>query len=381
MVPPYGSPTSTPTGAQALAAELGGEAWTLDLTDRDSLAGLEISTDILINNAGIQHVSPIPDFDPEMFRRILMIMVEAPFLLIRAALPGMYQRGFGRIVNISSVHGLRASEYKSAYVTAKHGLEGLSKVTALEGAAHGVTSNCINPGYVRTPLVEKQIADQARTHGIEESEVVEKIMLAHSAIKRLVEPEEVASLVGWLVGPDAGMVTGRLVHDGRRLERAMIDRGGSDRPDATKPWTSRSAADRCGSGSGGPRPVAPVLAVHGITANHLAWQLVAEALPDLRIVAPDLRGRGRSSELPGPYGFDQHADDLAQLIDQLGLGPVPVVGHSMGGFVAMAVAHRHPDLISAVLLLDGGLPFVVGPELILTSWWPPRSARRWSDSS
>ena len=177
------------------------------LTDPETLAGLEIRTDILINNAGIQHVRPIPDFDPELFRRILMIMVEAPFLLIRAALPGMYQRGFGRIVNISSVHGLRASEYKSAYVTAKHGLEGLSKVTALEGAPHGVTSNCVNPGYVRTPLVEKQIADQSRTHGIEESEVVEKIMLAHSAIKRLVEPEEVASLVGWLVGPDAGMVT------------------------------------------------------------------------------------------------------------------------------------------------------------------------------
>jgi len=195
-------------GAQALASELGGDAWTLDLTDREALAGLEISSDILINNAGIQHVSPILDFDPEMFRRILMIMVEAPFLLIRAVLPGMYQQGFGRIVNISSVHGLRASEYKSAYVTAKHGLEGLSKVTALEGAEQGVTSNCINPGYVRTPLVEKQIVDQARTHGIDESEVVEKIMLAHSAIKRLVEPDEVASLVGWLVGPDAGMVTG-----------------------------------------------------------------------------------------------------------------------------------------------------------------------------
>jgi 3-hydroxybutyrate dehydrogenase len=137
-----------------------------------------------------------------------MIMVESPFRLIRAALPGMYDRGFGRIVNISSVHGLRASEFKSAYVTAKHALEGLSKVTALEGGPHGVTSNCINPGYVRTPLVEKQIADQARTHGIEESEVVQQVMLSHNAIKRLVEPEEVASLVGWLVGPDAGMVTG-----------------------------------------------------------------------------------------------------------------------------------------------------------------------------
>ena len=108
-----------------------------------------------------------------------------------------------------------------------------------------------------------------------------------------------------------------------------------------------------------------VLAIHGITANHLAWGLIAEALPDLRIVAPDLRGRGRSSGLPGPYGFDQHADDLARLIDQLGIGPVPVVGHSMGGFVAVATAHRHPELISGVLLLDGGLPFVLGPDVDL----------------
>jgi pimeloyl-ACP methyl ester carboxylesterase len=115
-----------------------------------------------------------------------------------------------------------------------------------------------------------------------------------------------------------------------------------------------------GTGAG-----APVLAVHGITANHLAWQLVAEALPDLRIIAPDLRGRGRSSGLPAPYGMAQHADDLAQLIDQLGLGPVPIVGHSMGGFVAVTTAHRHPDLISGVLLLDGGLPFVVSPEVDL----------------
>jgi 3-hydroxybutyrate dehydrogenase len=135
-------------------------------------------------------------------------MLESPFLLIRAALPGMYERGFGRVINISSVHGLRASPFKSAYVAAKHGLEGLSKVTALEGGPHGVTSNCIDPAYVRTPLVEKQIADQARVHGIPEDEVVPRIMLTESAIKRLVEPEEVASLALWLAGPDAGMVTG-----------------------------------------------------------------------------------------------------------------------------------------------------------------------------
>jgi 3-hydroxybutyrate dehydrogenase len=164
--------------------------------------------DILINNAGIQRVSPMEELDPEVFHRMLMIMVEAPFRLIRSALPYMYAQGYGRIVNISSVHGLRASAYKSAYVTTKHALEGLSKVTALEGGPHGVTSNCVNPGYVRTPLVEQQIADQARIHRIAESEVLETIMLTHNAIKRLVEPEEVAALVGWLVGPDAAMVTG-----------------------------------------------------------------------------------------------------------------------------------------------------------------------------
>jgi 3-hydroxybutyrate dehydrogenase len=120
----------------------------------------------------------------------------------------MYRQGFGRIVNISSVHGLRASPYKSAYVAAKHGLEGLSKVTALEGGPRGVTSNCVNPSYVRTPLVEKQIADQARIHGLAEDEVVEKVMLTESAIKRLIEPDEVADLVAWLAGPSAGYVNG-----------------------------------------------------------------------------------------------------------------------------------------------------------------------------
>jgi 3-hydroxybutyrate dehydrogenase len=194
--------------AGQVAAEIGGEAWRLDLADPASLDGLRLDVDVLVNNAGIQRVSPIESFDPAAFHDILMIMVESPFRLVRAALPAMYARGYGRIVNVSSVHGLRASEFKSAYVTAKHALEGLSKVTALEGGPHGVTSNCVNPGYVRTPLVEKQIADQARTHGIEESEVVEKIMLTHSAIKRLLEPEEVAGLVAWLVGPDASMVTG-----------------------------------------------------------------------------------------------------------------------------------------------------------------------------
>jgi 3-hydroxybutyrate dehydrogenase len=194
--------------ARRVAADLGAEAWEVDLSDTRALADLALEADILVNNAGIQHVSPIEQFDPERFETIIRIMLEAPFLLIRAVVPGMYEQGFGRIINLSSVHGIRASAFKSAYVAAKHGLEGLSKVTALEGGPHGVTSNCIDPGYVRTPLVEKQIADQARLHGIPESEVVEKVMLTESAIKRLVEPTEVASLALWLAGPDAGMVTG-----------------------------------------------------------------------------------------------------------------------------------------------------------------------------
>ena len=194
--------------AQSVADGVGGEAWAVDLSDTAALDDLTLDVDILVNNAGVQHVSPIEDFAPERFSFILRLMLEAPFLLIRAALPGMYERGFGRVINVSSVHGLRASAYKSAYVAAKHGLEGLSKVTALEGGPRGVTSNCIDPGYVRTPLVEKQIADQARVHGIPEEEVLANVMLTESAIKRLVEPSEVASLALWLAGDTAGMVTG-----------------------------------------------------------------------------------------------------------------------------------------------------------------------------
>jgi 3-hydroxybutyrate dehydrogenase len=194
--------------AATVAAEIGGESWQVDLSDTDALGSLTLDVDILVNNAGIQHVSPIESFDPARFRLIMTLMLESPFLLIRAALPHMYSNGFGRIINISSVHGVRASEFKSAYVAAKHGLEGLSKVTALEGGPRGVTSNCVNPGYVRTPLVEKQIADQAALHGIAESDVVEKVMLTESAIKRLLEPSEVADLVLWLSGDSAGMVTG-----------------------------------------------------------------------------------------------------------------------------------------------------------------------------
>jgi 3-hydroxybutyrate dehydrogenase len=201
--------------AKRVADEVGGTAVTADLSDLDGIDGLDLDVDVLVNNAGLQHVAPVHEFPPDRFSYILRLMLEAPFRLARGALPHMYARGWGRVVNISSVHGLRASPYKSAYVAAKHGLEGLSKVIALEGAEHGVTSNCVNPAYVRTPLVEGQIADQARTHGISEDEVVEQVMLAPAAIRRLIEPEEVAEAVAYLCSPAAQSVTGSsLVLDG-----------------------------------------------------------------------------------------------------------------------------------------------------------------------
>jgi 3-hydroxybutyrate dehydrogenase len=195
--------------ARAAAGELGGEAVAADLTDMAVVDALDCAgVDILVNNAGFQHVAPIAEFPPETFAAIMRIMVEAPFRLLRRVLPGMYERGFGRVVNISSVHGLRASPYKVAYVTAKHALEGMSKVTALEGAPHGVTSNCVNPAYVRTPLVERQIADQARVHGLDPEQVVRDVMLAPAAIRRLIEPDEVAEAVAYLCSPKASMITG-----------------------------------------------------------------------------------------------------------------------------------------------------------------------------
>ncbi|MEU4871521.1 3-hydroxybutyrate dehydrogenase [Streptomyces sp. NPDC021608] len=191
------------------------EPHVLDLTDLEAAEQAAAGTDVLVNNAGLQRVAPLEDFPPDVFHTVLTVMLEAPFRLIRGALPHMYGQGWGRIVNVSSVHGLRASAYKSAYVAAKHGLEGLSKTAALEGAPHGVTSNCVNPAYVRTPLVERQLADQARTHGIPEERVLADVLLRDSAVKRLIEPEEVAEAVAYLCGPWASFVTGAsLVLDG-----------------------------------------------------------------------------------------------------------------------------------------------------------------------
>ncbi|MBB4929585.1 3-hydroxybutyrate dehydrogenase [Lipingzhangella halophila] len=198
-------------GVRALAEAGYGRAHVQDLTDLDAAAELARGADIVVNNAGVQTISPIEEFPPEEFSRMLRLMVEAPFRIVRAALPGMYEQGWGRVVNISSVHGLRASAYKAAYVTAKHALEGLSKVTAVEGAPNGVTSNCVNPGYVRTPLVERQIAKQAQEHGIDPDRVVDQVLLARSPAGRLVEPEEVAELVAYLCAPSASLVNGAAV--------------------------------------------------------------------------------------------------------------------------------------------------------------------------
>ncbi|MDT9682729.1 3-hydroxybutyrate dehydrogenase [Streptomyces sp. TRM76323] len=194
--------------AEAVAETTGGTAHVVDLADAEAVWLLPSEADILVNNAGLQHVAPLTEFPVDRFELIQKVMVTAPFLLMRQVLPHMYERGWGRVVNVSSVHGLRASAYKSAYVAAKHALEGLSKVAAIEGAPHGVTSNCVNPGYVRTPLVEGQVRDQAAAHGISEDEVLSGVMLARSPVKRLLEAEEVAAAVLWLCGPHSGYLTG-----------------------------------------------------------------------------------------------------------------------------------------------------------------------------
>ena len=189
-------------GVNEVAALIGARAVAADLLDLDALDASDLSADILVNNAGFQHVAPVEEFPPRTFEDILTLMVTVPFRLTRKCLPAMYERRWGRVINISSVHGVRASAYKSAYVTAKHGLEGLSKVVALEGAAHGVTSNCVNPAYVRTALVERQIEAQARTHGLSEDDVVGEIMLAPAAIKRRWSAGSWASSsMAWLQAP------------------------------------------------------------------------------------------------------------------------------------------------------------------------------------
>jgi 3-hydroxybutyrate dehydrogenase len=164
--------------------------------------------DIVVAGAGIQHVAPIAEFPVERWRTILDLMLTSPFLLARAAWPALAESGNGRFIVIASAHALAASPFKSAYVSAKHGVLGLVKTLALEGAADEICATAVCPAYVRTPLVEAQIADQARAHGVPEAEVLETVLLAPQAIKRLIEPEEVAEVVAFLAGPTGRSFTG-----------------------------------------------------------------------------------------------------------------------------------------------------------------------------
>ncbi|GAA4344339.1 3-hydroxybutyrate dehydrogenase [Variovorax defluvii] len=164
--------------------------------------------DIVVNNAGIQHVAPIEEFADERWDAVMAINLSSAFHVIKAAAPGMKARRFGRIINVASAHGLTASPFKSAYVAAKHGLVGLSKTVAVELAEFGITSNTICPGYVKTPLVEQQIADQARAHNIPPEQVVREVMLSHQARKSFVEVEELAALAVFLASDAAASMTG-----------------------------------------------------------------------------------------------------------------------------------------------------------------------------
>lgn len=200
---------------QVVAEAVGAVFHRADLTNADACrAAVEDAmsrfgrVDILVNNAGIQHVAPIEEFPEDKWRQIIDLMLTAPFLLTQAVWPSMRENGWGRIINIASVHAQVASPGKAAYISAKHGMIGLTKTAALEGGPQGITANAICPAYVKTPLVDHQIADQAKLHGMPEQQVIEQIMLKNAAVKRLIDPAEVAGIVGYLASDAAGAVTG-----------------------------------------------------------------------------------------------------------------------------------------------------------------------------
>lgn len=201
------------TFEDAVAAIPGAVGFAANLADADSVSRLAEQAgdvDILVNNAGLQHVAPVEEFPDKQWEHLLAVMLTAPFLLTKRLLPTMYEQGWGRVINIASVHGLVASPYKSAYVAAKHGLVGFTRVLALEAAQRcpDVTAHAICPSYVRTPLVERQIAAQARMHGIPEAEVISDVLLAQNAVKRLIAPEDVAAMVEILCGELGWSMTG-----------------------------------------------------------------------------------------------------------------------------------------------------------------------------
>jgi len=189
-----------------------------DMSDARAVAAMMARTaasfgpvDILVNNAGIQHVAPIDTFPTEKWDAIISINLSAVFHATRAVLPEMKRRGWGRIINVASAHGLIGSAFKGAYVEAKHGVVGFTKVTALEVAEHGVTCNAVCPGYVWTPLVEKQVAAQAIAHGLSEADVVKKVFLADQPTRKFATVNEVAGVVAFLCGPFAGSITGAAI--------------------------------------------------------------------------------------------------------------------------------------------------------------------------
>lgn len=197
------------------AKRLGGSFVAADLARRDGCRRLADealrlhgTVHVLVNNAGFQHVSPIEDFPEDQWDRMLALMLTAPFLLTRYLWPAMKRQKWGRVVNIASIHALVASPFKVGYISAKHGLVGLTRTAALEGGESGITVNAICPAYVRTPLVDNQVADQAKANNLSPEEVIEKIMLAPAAVKRLIEPAEVAACVAYLCSDAAGVITG-----------------------------------------------------------------------------------------------------------------------------------------------------------------------------
>ena len=192
-----------------------GVPYDADLTSTEANAGAVAAAleqfgrlDVVVPNAGVQHVAPVEEFPEERWNTIVALLLTSPFVLAKHAWPALRESGRGRFIVIASVHGVVASPFKVAYVSAKHGVVGLVKTLALEGAGEGITASAVCPGYVRTPLVEKQIADQARVHGLPEEDVIEQVILAPHAVKELIEPAEVAGVVAFLASPAGRAFTG-----------------------------------------------------------------------------------------------------------------------------------------------------------------------------